>query len=106
LTALVAVGMPVAPLDWRGGGGMARPQAPVGAPRTPQPDEDRRKRLEALRDRLADAIEEAGHRDLAPLAARYQSVLAELADLPVTQESDGLDDLSAARRRRRSGTSA
>jgi hypothetical protein len=85
---------------------MPRPQAPVGAPRSPQPDQDRRRRLEALRDRLADAIEEAGHRDLAPLAARYQSVLAELAELPAVKESDGLDDLSAARRRRRSGASA
>jgi hypothetical protein len=85
---------------------MARPQAPVGALRSQQPDGDRRRRLEALRDRLADAIEEAGHRDLAPLAARYQSVLAELAELPVTQESDGIDDISAARRRRRSGASA
>lgn len=80
---------------------MARPQAPVGAPRSQGPDEDRRKRLEALRDRLEVAVAEAGHRDLAPLAARYQSVLAELADLPTAKGSDGLDDLAARRRSRR-----
>lgn len=85
---------------------MARPQAPVGASRNPLPSEDHRKRLEALRDRLAVAIEEAGMRDLAPLAARYQSVLTELATLPVVEESDGIDDLSAARRKRRAGASA
>ena len=83
---------------------MARPQAPVGAPRTQQPDEDRRNRLEALRDRLEAAIAEAGHRDLAPLAARYQSVLAELASLPAVKESDGIDDLAKRRQVRRSGS--
>jgi hypothetical protein len=84
---------------------MARPKAPVGAQRTPLPSEDHRKRLEGLRDRLAAAIEDAGTRDLAPLAARYQSVLTELAALPVIEESDGIDDLSAARRRRRAAAS-
>ena len=83
---------------------MARPAAPVGAPH-PSPDDDRRRRLEDLRDRLEAAIAEAGHRDLAPLAARYQSVLSDLAALPVTEESDGIDDLSAARRRRRAAAS-
>ena len=85
---------------------MARPQAPVGAPRTLLPSDDQRKRLEALRDRLADAIDDASPRDLAPLAGRYQAVLAELAALPIAEESTGFDDLSAARRRRRSGASA
>lgn len=80
---------------------MARPQAPVGAPKVTEPSEDHRKRLERLRDRLEGAVEAASDRDLAPLAARYQSVLAELAALPVVEESDGIDDLSAARRRRR-----
>jgi hypothetical protein len=84
---------------------MPRPQAPVGALRNPSPDEDRRTRLTGLRDRLEAAIADAGHRDLAPLAARYQSVLAELAALPVAEESDGIDDLSAARRRRRAAAS-
>lgn len=80
---------------------MAKTPAPVGAPRAQSPDEDRRKRLEALRDRLEAAIEAASDRDLAPLAARYQSVLADLAALPAVKDSDGIDDLSAARRRRR-----
>jgi len=80
---------------------MARPQAPVGASKQPLPSEDQRKRLERLRDRLESAIEGASDRDLAALAARYQSVLAELAALPVVEESNGIDDLSAARRRRR-----
>ena len=90
---------------WRGGGVLAKTPAPVGAPRTQPPSADHRQRLEALRDRLEGAIETAGDRELAPLAARYQSVLAELAALPVIEESDGIDDLSAARRRRRSAAS-
>lgn len=85
---------------------MARPQAPVGAPRTAGVPDDHRRRLEDLRDLLETAVAEAGHRDLAPLASRYQAVLTELAGLPIAEESDGLDDLSAARRRRRSGASA
>jgi hypothetical protein len=64
------------------------------------PNEDHRKRLERLRDRLEGAIEGAADRELAPLAARYQAVLAELAAMPA-EEANGLDDLSAARRRRR-----
>lgn len=44
--------------------------------------EDHRERLEKLRDRLALVIETASDRDLAPLAARYQSVLSDLASLP------------------------
>lgn len=45
-------------------------------------DEDLRGRLERLRDRLEDAIEGASDRDLAPLSARYESVLERLAALP------------------------
>lgn len=45
-------------------------------------DDDLRARLEVLRDRLARAIEGASDRDLAPLAARYESVLEKLAALP------------------------
>lgn len=85
---------------------MARPQAPVGAPRTQPPGSDHRRRLERLRDRLEAAMDDAGTRDLAPLAGRYQAVLTELASLPAIEESDGIDDLSAARRRRRAGASA
>jgi hypothetical protein len=67
---------------------------------------DHRARLEALRDRLAAAIEDAGARDLAPLAGRYQAVLAELAALPTVTEVDEVDDLAAKRRARRSGAKA
>ncbi len=87
--------------DFGRGGDLAKIPAPVGVPRVSLPSEDQRKRLERLRDRLEAAVEGASDRDLAPLAARYQSVLAELAALPVVEESDGIDDLSAARRRRR-----
>lgn len=84
---------------------MARPKAPVGAPRPKLPSEDQRKRLEDLRDLLASRLDGASDRDMAALAARYQSVLADLAALPVVEESDGIDDLSAARRRRRAAAS-
>ena len=59
-------------------------------------DEDHRQRLEALRDRLAGAIDGASDRDLAPLAARYQSVLAELALLPdPNAAADGVQSAQA-----------
>lgn len=84
---------------------MAKTPAPVGAPKVAMAVDDQRKRLESLRDRLADAIDEAGHRDLAPLAARYQAVLAELAGLPAVKGSDGVDDLAARRQNRRAAAS-
>ena len=84
---------------------MARPQAPVGPAKIPTSVTDHRTRLEALRDRLQDAIDYASARDLAPLAARYQSVLTELAGLPEVKGSDDVDDLAARRRERRAGSS-
>ena len=57
-------------------------------------DEDHRTRLEALRDRLAGAIETASDRDLAPLSARYESVLEKLAALPNANAE--ADDVEAA----------
>ena len=45
-------------------------------------DEDYRARLESLRDRLESALDGATDRDLAPLAARYESVLEKLSVLP------------------------
>lgn len=105
-TALTAAVCALGRSDSNGGGVLAKTQAPVGGPKpAPLPSVDHRKRLEALRDRLEAAVAEAGMRDLAPLAARYQSVLAELAAFPAIEESDGIDDLSAARRRRRAGAS-
>ncbi len=85
---------------------MARPQAPVGAPKAQAGSEDYRRRLELLRDGLEARLPDASDRDYAAMAARYQSVLADLAALPMTEESNGIDDLSAARRRRRSAASS
>src|SRR5947207_2331981 len=47
----------------------------------PESRSDRRERLEALRDRLTQAVAEAGTRDLAPLARQLTLVLAELDGL-------------------------
>lgn len=82
---------------------MARTPTPVGPPPPPVDQSDRRDRLERARDRLAEEIENASARDLAPLVGRYQSVLADLAEIAAedVRESDDLDDLSAARARRR-----
>jgi hypothetical protein len=80
---------------------MARQSAPVGKPKQDPAAEDRRTRLTALRDILETAVHEAAHRDLAPLAARYQAVLAELAALPSGEAADDIDDLASARARRR-----
>jgi hypothetical protein len=85
---------------------VARPSTPVGPTKTAAPSADHVKRLEALRDRLATAIEGAGNRELAPLAARYQSVLAELATMTATTQTDGLDDLAKRRQRRRAASKA
>lgn len=78
---------------------MARPQAPVGAPNGRSVDEEHRRRLVSLRDRLESAIEGAGDRELAPLAARYVDVLEKLAGLPEVKEGDVLDEFTARRAR-------
>jgi hypothetical protein len=78
---------------------VARRQAPVGAPKESPADADYRARLTALRDRLEAAIAEAGHRDLAPLAARYAEVIDKLAGLPEIKEGDVLDEFTARRAR-------
>lgn len=62
---------------------------------------DRTRRLEALRDRLSAAIEDAGPRDLASLAARYVAVLREIAELAPASTGDPLDDLTSRRNARR-----
>jgi hypothetical protein len=85
---------------------MSRPKVPVGAPRVDDGVEDHRDRLVALRDRLEAAIAESAHRDLAPLAARYQSVLSELAALPTVKGADGIDDIAQARANRRASAAA
>lgn len=80
---------------------MARPTAPVGAPKHHPGSTEHRASLTALRDRLALAVETCGTRELAPLAGRYQAVLRELATMAETAPVDGLDDLRARRSRRR-----
>ncbi len=82
---------------------MARRPTPVGRPAGQGGTVDHRARLEALRDRLEAAVSEAGHRDLAPLAGQLRQVLAELAALGDVKETSGVDDLRAARERRRAG---
>lgn len=86
---------------------MARPLTPVGAPKSSPGQADHRARLTALRDRLEAALDEAGTRDLAPLAGRYQAVLAELAAMPAVDEQVVTnDDLAAARAARRRAAAA
>lgn len=67
------------------------------APPDPLKGSDRRAALEALRDRLADAIN-AGPpaRDLASLGRLYTKTLADLADLPAPPERSPLADALAA----------
>lgn len=77
----------------------------------PQPDHrttydrivsgDHRAALEALRDKLAVAMEAAPPYAVAPLAARLQAVLSDLADLSTDAEPNPLDLLAARRRARR-----
>lgn len=70
---------------------------------------DHRKRLEEHRDQLEAAIADAAgplatldeRKLLAPLSARYQAVLTELAALPEVKTGDVLDELAARRPVRR-----
>lgn len=65
---------------------------------------DRRKALEALRDRLAGAIDEAADRDLAALSLRLVAVMDELGRSEA--EGGSLDELAAKRAARRSDAKA
>lgn len=59
--------------------------------------EDYRERLERTRDALEARMESAADRDFAPLVARYQSVLLELATLPnPNAEADSVESAQAA----------
>ena len=60
--------------------------------------------LEALRDRLAVAVDVCEPRELAGLAKQLSEVLRALASLPGVERSD-LDDLAAKRDRRRAQVS-
>ena len=65
-------------------------------------DGDRRAALEALRDRLAQEIDDTSYtRDLAALALRFTDVLAQIDDLPPASGGGAADQISARRRARR-----
>jgi hypothetical protein len=66
------------------------------------PVNDKRMRLEALRDLLTDRVNEADVQYVAPLARQLQAVIAELAAIePVEKVANVLDDLKARRVARR-----
>ena len=65
---------------------------------------DLRASLEALRDRLAVAVDGCEARELASLAKQLSEVLRVLASLPGEEQSD-LDDLAHRRRKRRASVS-
>lgn len=85
---------------------MARKAAPVGAPKPPSGLDEHRKRLEALRDLLTNALAEAGARDTAPIAGQLRAVLADLAAVPDMKAASDVDDLAAQRARRRSAATS
>jgi hypothetical protein len=63
---------------------------------------DRLEALDALREHLATAITTCdSNRDLAALAGRLQSVLAEIAELKSEGKVSVVDDLASARAARR-----
>lgn len=69
--------------------------------------DDHRAALEALRDLLAEdlaAARRAGTGTVAQIAAQYRATLAELAALPPSdRQRDTVDELKAARAKRRAG---
>ena len=67
---------------------------------------DHRRALEAMRDKLAVAMDDAPDMVVAQIAARLQAVLAELAGLPVASEVSRSDELASRRSTRRSETKA
>jgi hypothetical protein len=66
---------------------------------------DHRASLEALRNKLAEAMELADPNVVPQYAARIQAVLAELASLPSVERTD-VDDLVERRKARRASTDA
>lgn len=62
---------------------------------------DVRATLEALRDRLAEEIDETvSARDVATLSRQLAEVIKQLADLPVPEKRSVRDDIAARRSRR------
>ena len=62
---------------------------------------DKRATLIALRDRLAEEIENAGARDLAPLSRQLTEVLKQLEEVPDKKEVTPADDIANRRKARR-----
>lgn len=67
---------------------------------------DRRRALEALRLKLALAVEACDPEKIAPPATRLQAVLDAIAALPDAKEQSTSDDLAARRKARRSAAQA
>lgn len=63
-------------------------------------------RLVALRDLLADRLERAGARDVAPIAKQLSDIDARLEELTVPEESDGVDEIAKRRLARRAEATA
>lgn len=67
---------------------------------------DRRKALEAIRDRLAAELEVAGGREVASVAKELRETIRELDSMPLPEGDSGVDQLAkkrAARRRKAAG---
>jgi predicted transcriptional regulator len=62
---------------------------------------DQRTALEAIRNRLASELEEAGGRDVASIARELRLTLADIENLPSKREESKVDDLTARREQRR-----
>jgi hypothetical protein len=61
---------------------------------------DKRRSLEAIRDRLASELVSAAGRDVAPIAKELQAVIDRIDRLPGGREVSRRDELAARRARR------
>jgi molecular chaperone GrpE (heat shock protein) len=61
---------------------------------------DRRRSLEAIRDRLATELQDAEGRDVAPIAKELRAVIDQLDRSPGGKEVSKRDELAARRARR------
>jgi hypothetical protein len=65
---------------------------------------DRRERLIALRDLLAESLREVDPEKRAPLAGQYRATLTEIDALAGAKEADPVDEIAQRRAARRAGT--
>lgn len=63
---------------------------------------DRRRTLEAMRDHLAEFMEQAQTGVKPQYAAQLRETLRELDELPVAEEASAVDEIAARRKERRS----